>query len=306
MSKVLKKAEGLIIKRSKLNEKDALVHLLCTSGELLPFRLHGIYASNKRSRLDTDICNFIQLDYYDYEEIKLANAKEITAHPQFIDIKNDYGNLLFISHLLELIFFGANTTKHPYLFLLLDGTLKQLQEDWNTHLPQLEITLSNRKEKNKDFHWNTTLYLYIFFVLRLLKILGLVGELQACPVCNRSFIDEKEIRSIWLPFEMNFHCNKCTIHNEQENMWDVDIVRLFSMGIHKKFLFFREFSVLYLDSLQIQGNGKQEDQESIKKEQIKQILSRMQNGMMDILHEFSNKQFQIREHWNNYCHENFK
>ena len=310
MSRVLEKERGIILSRNKLHEKDALVHLLCESGKLLNFRVHGIYASKKRSTSSIELCNVIKLDYYDYQGLKLANAKEFSVEEHYDDIKKEYSLLLFISHLLELAFLGAKVAKHPFLYLLLQGSLQQIQSDWQIYLSQKKNSLSEKERSHTHFlYFINLLLLYSFFMLRLLKVLGLAGNLESCPVCNTSFSQTQAENVIWIPLEMSFHCSQCALYNSEENAYDFLIARFLSYASKQKFQFYRDFSnqqfahiFPYLYSM---NKNSQDSLYYENKKTMHLIFNRMKKGMLNILIDFQSASFKTSQAWGNYYQAQF-
>jgi DNA repair protein RecO len=194
---VLQSATAIVLTRRKVGEADAIVRVLLESGATREIRLHGIRKSRQRSNLLLEPGSLVRLTYYEGEESPgvtgghrpFASLKEGHVVERFSRLKDaGYGGLLILSYFLELAGFGARAGEAPELFLLIKGTLEEL------------AALQDPVRERQRFA-----LLAIFFKVRVLKTMGLVGDARACTECGRDLAD----LALWILPEVHFQCEQC-------------------------------------------------------------------------------------------------
>ena len=152
---MLATATGIVLSRRRLRESDAVARVLLESGQLLEMRLHGIQESRRRSPLIMEPLSVVEVVYYVQERGALHSLKEARVLQRHEALKNRYDDLLAGSCVAELSELAARTEALPELYVLAAGALGALNEGCETAL------------------------LLVFFRIRLLRLLGLLGDLTA-------------------------------------------------------------------------------------------------------------------------------
>lgn len=185
---MLKSGKGIVLHRRKDREADTVMRVLLESGENVSVRLHGIRASKKRSQTLTEPGALVHITYYAKERFS-SSLKEGEVADRYEEIKSGYGEVLLVSYLLELTNRAAQDVS-PDLYRLLKGALDQLRQD--------RIPVQQSAE---------SLYLFVsFYKVRLLKLLGLLGDAEHCALCGQELGEHAS----WAAPEMSFHCGDCS------------------------------------------------------------------------------------------------
>ena len=150
---MLATATGIVLSRRKLRESDAVARLLLEDGQLLEMRLHGIQESRRRSPLIMEPLSVVEVVYYEQDRGALHSVKEARVLQRHEDLKSRYDDLLAGSCVAELSELAARTESLPELYVLAAGALATLDAGCETAL------------------------LLVFFRIRLLRLLGLLGDL---------------------------------------------------------------------------------------------------------------------------------
>lgn len=188
-----------MLARRNVGEADTLGQLLFSTGLQREVRSHGLRKSKSRSGLLLEPGSLVQLTYYENEKTTgevaiVASLKEGHVIERYAALKDGgYDGLLLLSYFLELARFGAKAGESTELFLLLKGTLEALAE----------LCADNAAPvRSARF-----LLLSVFFKVRVLKILGLVGDARTCAECGSELGDE----AIWGVPEVFFTCDRCAV-----------------------------------------------------------------------------------------------
>ncbi len=202
---MLQSASGIVLNRRNVGEADAIAGVLFESGVTRDVRSHGVRKSRSRSNLLFEPGSLVRLTYYESEERPgvspdsriFASLKEGHVVERFGALKDSgYEGLLVLSYFLELASFGSRAGDAPELFLLLKGTLEELTNPLSPELAPLE------NAELKSFRFTL---LSIFFKVRVLKILGLVGDARSCAECGRELGE----LAFWNVPEVFFSCDGC-------------------------------------------------------------------------------------------------
>ena len=186
---MLQKASGIVLQRRFLKESDALASLLTEEGRSLDFCVYGIQKSRKRSALLLEPGTLIDIDFYVNKDGPVS-LKEGHVRERFGALKGAYAPLTLLSYFLELSSFASRYGSSPTLFLLVKGSLTELC--LGTELLNLQLLL--------------------FFQVRLLKLLGLLGPLERCSECNSPLAKE----AYWNLPEAHFSCQSCASQDSSE------------------------------------------------------------------------------------------
>ncbi len=188
-----------MLARRNVGEADTLGQLLFSTGHSREVRSHGLRKSKSRSGLLLEPGSLVQLTYYENEKSvsdapPVASLKEGHVVERFAELKDGgYDGLLLLSYFLELARFGAKAGESTELYLLLKGTLEALAE----------LCADN----STPVRSGRFLLLSVFFKVRVLKVLGLVGDARTCAECGGELCDE----AIWNVPEVFFTCHRCAV-----------------------------------------------------------------------------------------------
>ncbi len=212
---MLVSAEGIVLQRWKEGDENAVL-LILTSVDLVKLRVHGILKSKNRSRLLIEPGSIIQINYYSKQE-SISSAKNIDLVDRLENIKSDYKGLQVLTYFLDLTIRCTPGSELSQLYLLLKGTILTLNE--------------LRKNIAIDELISEIRLLLIFFKIRLLKILGLLGDSTICNQCGTT-LNRKNAR---VTDNLNFLCSKC--HKKSQAYTEIAYMFFFAANFRfSKFL----------------------------------------------------------------------
>ena len=227
---VVEKTSGIVLQRRFIKEIDGVFRLLTEKGGSLEVRAYGIHSTKKRSALLIEPGCLVEIDYYKNSR-GFVSLKEGYVKRRFDEIKKNYELLLLLSYLLELSAFAASYGESPGLFVLLKGSIEEFCRSRKSAVDSLELL--------------------VFFQVRLLKLLGLLGLQDRCSVCE-SPLEEK---SFWNLPELHFSCSKCSTQSSQQNS---HMAKIIALAGARRFHDFAE-SVKQINYTLFQESGGQED-----------------------------------------------
>lgn len=202
---MLTKATGIVLRRSKMKEADLSVQVLAESGGLVELYVHGIRASKSRSQLLAEPGTLIHFDFYEKDE-RGGSLKEGEILDRFDEIKSDYLGTLVLSYLLELVGLAARGEATPETYQLLLGALGEIRAAG---------TRASADERRLFL-----IQLLAFFKIRLLRILGLLGDTEHCDTCGNSLGD----RAGWAVPEMTFRCGRHAEVSSRDEAWMAGLI----------------------------------------------------------------------------------
>ncbi|GIX40329.1 MAG: hypothetical protein KatS3mg129_0062 [Leptospiraceae bacterium] len=241
----LEKGIGIILKKKEINEKDVIIDVLIKNNDesyhRKKFIVYGILKSKKRNPIIVEAGNLIQLDYYDKKNLDILNVKEINLINRFYELKNNYEKLLFLSQILELSHYASITDAHSLkdVFILLLSALQYLEDYHKKQYQKIEDLLEKLSLSFKEIF-------LLFFSVRLLKIMGYVGDLNFCSSCNK----EISIKAKWQE-GLYFYCDECDPTSNEIDFIYLQILRLITKF---KFNNFLEQLEVYIEKSQIEKN----------------------------------------------------
>ncbi len=200
---MMQKTKGIVLRRRFMKEIDSFFYLLAESGETIEIRAYGIRTTKKRSALLMEPGAFIEVDYQT-DLNGHSTLKEGHVQERFRENKMTYHSLLLLSYLLELSAFTSSYGKAPSLFVLLKGSIE---------------TLSKVDTVDSDH-----IALLIFFQSRLLKLLGILGTLDSCSLCDADLTG----KSHWHIPELYFSCDNCNTKSRREDRLMAEIIAIAS------------------------------------------------------------------------------
>lgn len=228
----LEKVTGIILKKNEINETDVIIDgiFVNRNKEYLKkkFIVYGILKSKKRNPIVIEPCNYVSIDYYEKENKEILNIKEINLIERFYELKKNYKNLQYLSTLLEIVNYASITDSNlKDIYKLFLSALYYLQSYILKH-KKIQKTLSILEEYNLDIED----ILLLFFIIRILRIMGYVGDLYFCSYCNK----EIQNKTKWQK-ELYFLCENCDPTSNQLDFFYLLILRNI---LEKKFDFFIE------------------------------------------------------------------
>ena len=196
---MLIKTTGIVLRRAKQKESDLSVQLLDEDGALIELYMHGIRASKSRSQLLAEPGTLIRCEYYQKDE-RGGSFREGAILDRFDELKGDYTGTLVLSYLLEMIGLAARGGPMPENYQLLNGAMEHLRGSPAGTGPARGL-----------FH----LRLLAFFKVRLLRILGLMGDCEHCEICGNPLGE----RAGWNVPEVSFRCRRHAEEHSREEAW---------------------------------------------------------------------------------------
>lgn len=200
----LQKATGLILKKNEINESDVIIDVVLVNSDKIylkqKFIIHGILKSKNRNPIVVEPCNLISIDYYHREDKEILNIKEINLLERFYELKKSYKDLQYLSILIDIVNYASITDSNlKDIYILFLSALTYLQS-YNQKQGKVQKTLSILEEYNIDLKD----ILLLFFILRILHIMGYVGDLYFCSHCHK----EIQNKTKWQK-ELYFLCENC-------------------------------------------------------------------------------------------------
>ena len=99
----LLKERGIVVASKLMGEADAVITLLCESGNKSKYRLKGIKKSKNRPIIASEPGTFISIDFYLHKNVEIFNVKEVSVIERFENPKTSYEGYLLITYFCELI-----------------------------------------------------------------------------------------------------------------------------------------------------------------------------------------------------------
>lgn len=196
----LEKGLALVLERQHGGESDSLALVLLENGQLLRLRMHGLRTSKNRNQRMAEAGTLLDIIYYPHTGGP-ASLKEGCVLESYDDVKHGYRNLEWLAFVLEITGFAAQQDCGPELFQLLRGMLTTMQK-----IVQAQ---------QKIFNEASDLLLFNFFAVRILNLLGLLGETAYCAACG----EELRKKARWIKPEVYFYCDACSLDANETEFW---------------------------------------------------------------------------------------
>lgn len=182
---MIERVVGIVLSRKKHGEADALLQIISEGGEKLSLKLHGIFASKKRSAIAAEPGTIVQFIYY--TEGQFHSVKEAEVIERFTSLKDDYKSLVLLAAILEVTELSLNGPSAPEVYILLKSALEFLAF------------------RTTSIEERTFFALLSFYKIRICSHLGIMADPQTCAECG------KELRAIshWMMPELRFLCENC-------------------------------------------------------------------------------------------------
>jgi DNA repair protein RecO len=184
---MIESARGIVLRRKKDRESDAVITLLCEDGRLLRARFHGILQSKTRSNLTAEPGSHVEL-VLQSKDASIASVKEGTLLERNDAWKSGYRPLSLLSSVLEFAEGMASACDSDDLYRLIAGGM----EEARVHA--------------RLFEEPESILFFTAIRIRGLTIAGLTGDLSYCASCGERL--GKQAR--WSVPEISFLCNKCS------------------------------------------------------------------------------------------------
>ncbi len=200
----LNKATGIILKKKEVNEKDVIIEVILKTIENIytkkKFIIHGMLKSKKRNPIIAEIGNLVSIDFYDKSNYEILNIKEINLVDRFDELKTNYEDFYLISILLNISHYASlsdNSLKELYILILSAlNFLKSYKKE-----PELYLDIVNFINK---YNIQLKNLVFLFYILRILKIMGYIGDLNFCTHCNKPIMEKAKWQK-----EIYFFCEHC-------------------------------------------------------------------------------------------------
>ncbi len=240
------KTQAIVLRKYNFRESDIIVNLLEENGSHLTMYVYGVRASRKRSSLLWEPGTKLSIDYYyygDHEKSRLTNTpphqnansqtmitfKEGHILESYFDEKNhgergmSYSKLSLLSFLLEVTQVCSQHGGNPKLFLLLEGSIRELK---------IATELSS------------CLMLLVFFETRLLHSIGLLADPLFCALCGLPTEEE----SFWCKPQVQFYCQKC---HAQTNRFDREMAQILEWARKLRFINYKKNILTLLNQVDL-------------------------------------------------------
>ncbi|MBE7436974.1 MAG: recombination protein O N-terminal domain-containing protein [Spirochaetales bacterium] len=199
----LQKLSGIVIHRRRLGEGDVLVQILLPSGETIDVRAFGLLESRRRSLLFAEPASLVEAEVYTQEgKAALKEGRVIRSLYQ----GRSYQDLVRTAYILETAGLAARAGAGPDVYRLLEGALESNPAD---------------------------LLLLGFVLIRVQKLLGILGFMEHCMKCQSALSDAV----YWSPLETLILCARC---DERASRRDLRLVRAIHLGLSRRFGFYKE------------------------------------------------------------------
>jgi DNA repair protein RecO len=211
---MLKSEEGIVLSRKKSGEADLEITLLSSEGSLMRVKMHGLRASRHRSQLLGEPGSLIKILLYENRRDGAVHRsmKEGELLDRHEELKGEYEKTVLLARLLRIAEQSATPEPHPDLYRLLLGAIRFRGREFDT--------LGGGGLDDELF--------VDFYIIRILKISGLLGDPTICSSCGRDL----EKRAHWAVPEPFFYCDACS---EKANRNDFLHSRLISLAERIKF-----------------------------------------------------------------------
>ena len=180
----LLKERGIVVASKLMGEADAVITLLCESGNKSKYRLKGIKKSKNRPIIASEPGTFISIDFYLHKNVEIFNVKEVSVIERFENPKTSYEGYLLITYFCELIdTILPNGDSHAKCFDLFYAAMSVLNAGKFQPL------------------------ILPFFKLRLLSLLGLVSKEFHCSNCEEPILTKNSASLHFQNLELT--CGDC-------------------------------------------------------------------------------------------------
>jgi len=217
---MIRSVRGLVLRR-KSEELDIRFDLLTEEGNLVSLREHGILNSKSRSRLLSEPASIVAIEYYEKGNDR-GSVKEGNVVDRFDILKESWKGHLLLAHLMELALLSSRGEPSSELFDLVKAALERLKD-----------SLSRKKASLDDTFFS--LSFLVFFKIRLLGFLGIMGDPAHCAQCGEPL----KGKVFWKIPDMSFLCENCS---DEAIAAFFHFVRLIQAAIGAKFEEFCEAS----------------------------------------------------------------
>lgn len=226
----IKKGEGFILNKKEIGEKDVLIEIIFKDTILLNYskyklKIFGILNSKKRNPVVVEIGNYVSVDFYYKENLEIHNIKEINLIDRFSQIKKNYEDFFYFSKLIQI----TN---------LMSVSEKDLEEIYKlfyfasffieNYLKDRDLEIQNILESFSIQFWEI---IFLFYIVRLLKISGYVGDIDHCANCNQLLIDKAKWQE-----GMYFYCSHCDLTANHFDFISKKIIKKILQNKFKNFL----------------------------------------------------------------------
>lgn len=226
----IKKGKGFILNKKELGEKDLLIETILQEDTLnyskYKLKIFGILKSKRRNPIVVEIGNYVSIDFYYKENLEIHNIKEINLIERFSQIKKNYEDFFYFSKLIEITNLMSVSEKDLEEIYKLFYFASFFIENYLKN-PDLEI--QNICESLSIHFWEN---IFLFYIVRLLKISGYMGDIEHCANCNRLLVDKAKWQE-----GMYFYCSYCDLTANHFDFINKKIIEIILQNKFKNYLY---------------------------------------------------------------------
>ncbi len=178
----IQKTTGIALSSRTIGEADYLVRFYTRDHGKRDFIFKGLKKSKRRSQSIAEPGTAADLIYYYHNDKNYHTVNEYNIHKHYLDVRKDLSKIFILYFLLEAVdkTCGLNDPNRPVFDLLAAGIETLRETEYTGHLP-------------------------VFFLLHLLRLLGVLPEFRQCKVCGCAEPQEFIIDSV----DFQPLCRKC-------------------------------------------------------------------------------------------------
>lgn len=188
MPKQVRKARGLILRKTRIRGTSLIVNLLSSEGELLSLNFKGVLSSKRHLSAHLVPFAVIEVVYYPRPDIEIFTASQAYITEDFPDTKLSYEESEKAGRFVSLV---REIVKPAEPFVEAYDLLCAIFRNWN-ELKKIPFDL-----------------LLAGFMLKILTFAGFGTQLHQCTICGRQIEMEGETRYMFSPQKGGIVCNYC-------------------------------------------------------------------------------------------------
>ena len=178
----IQKTTGIVLYSKTIGEADYLVRFYTKEHGKRDFIFKGLKKSKRRSQSISEPGTAAELVYYFHDDKNYHTVNEYHIHKHYLNIRKDLSRIFLLYFFLEAVdkTCGANDPNRQIFDLLAAGIETLIETKYAAHLS-------------------------VFFVLHLLRLLGVLPDFRQCKICGSDKLPEFKIDNI----DFRPICRKC-------------------------------------------------------------------------------------------------
>jgi len=179
----LSKGNGIVLSSTVVGEADVMSRVMTREFGKITIIFKGIKKTRSRPLSATEPGSFIALDFYRREGADSGTAREFSTQRFHHQLRKDYNRIIFLSFMLEVVDRTSGFDDQDInLFNLLSSGIVALEE---TEFP---------------------LHLLTFFLIHLLRLHGILPDLERCRSCGVTSFQKFTLA----PVDLGLLCGACS------------------------------------------------------------------------------------------------